>query len=285
MNVIEDSASVRQTPAVTINDVTLTPAEVGGQRVITLAMIDRVHGRPDGTARKRFNDNRARLVEGKHFSKMSASAFRTRFPGLIAERATEDVTLMTERGYLILVKSFTDDLAWEVQDRLVESYFTTPKAIARPAIGPRMDVSREHRLMMREQVRWAKMAGLAGNQALLAANRATVKLTGIDNLGLLGVAHLEAPQNTALLTPSEIGERTAIGSGQAVNNRLCALGLQVQFRGRRRKVYYEPTEAGIGAGAVMVDVGKKDGAGVPIRQLRWSSAIVRYLEDANARHH
>ena len=31
--------------------------------------------------------------------------------------------LITEQGYLMLVKSFTDDLAWEVQKKLVSSYF------------------------------------------------------------------------------------------------------------------------------------------------------------------
>lgn len=31
--------------------------------------------------------------------------------------------LITETGYLMLVKSFTDDLAWKVQRELVDSYF------------------------------------------------------------------------------------------------------------------------------------------------------------------
>lgn len=34
-----------------------------------------------------------------------------------------DITLITETGYLMLVKSFTDDIAWTVQRELVESYF------------------------------------------------------------------------------------------------------------------------------------------------------------------
>lgn len=34
-----------------------------------------------------------------------------------------DITLITESGYLMLVKSFTDDLAWDVQRQLVNSYF------------------------------------------------------------------------------------------------------------------------------------------------------------------
>lgn len=38
-------------------------------------------------------------------------------------RQQNDVTLITESGYLMLVKSFTEDLAWEVQQKLVNSYF------------------------------------------------------------------------------------------------------------------------------------------------------------------
>jgi hypothetical protein len=33
------------------------------------------------------------------------------------------VILLSETGYLMIVKSFTDDLAWQVQRRLIESYF------------------------------------------------------------------------------------------------------------------------------------------------------------------
>ncbi len=43
---------------ITILDQEITPLEYKGQRVLTFAMIDKVHGRPEGTARKRFNDNR-----------------------------------------------------------------------------------------------------------------------------------------------------------------------------------------------------------------------------------
>lgn len=34
-----------------------------------------------------------------------------------------ETVLITETGYLMLVKSFTDDLAWKVQRELVDSYF------------------------------------------------------------------------------------------------------------------------------------------------------------------
>lgn len=37
--------------------------------------------------------------------------------------APNSLILITESGYLMLVKSFTDDLAWKVQRELVNSYF------------------------------------------------------------------------------------------------------------------------------------------------------------------
>ena len=51
----------------TINDVAITVKEHKGVRVVTFKDIDAVHGRPDGTARKRFNDNRDHFIEGEDF--------------------------------------------------------------------------------------------------------------------------------------------------------------------------------------------------------------------------
>jgi hypothetical protein len=43
----------------------------------------------------------------------------------------EKLTLLAESGYLLLVKSFRDDLAWEVQRHLVQHYFRS-RSIALP---------------------------------------------------------------------------------------------------------------------------------------------------------
>ncbi len=94
-----------------------------GQRVVTFKDVDTVHERADGTARKRFNDNRKRFIEGEDYFKASVSEIRTHNIMELSEKAREDITLLTESGYLMLVKSFTDDLAWSVQRQLVNSYF------------------------------------------------------------------------------------------------------------------------------------------------------------------
>ncbi len=105
-----------------INDKPLPIREYKGNRVVTFKEIDEVHGRKDGTARKRFNDNKKRFIEGVDYFKISPSEFRTAI-GEMDYRQQNDITLITESGYLMLVKSFSDDLAWTVQRELVNFYF------------------------------------------------------------------------------------------------------------------------------------------------------------------
>lgn len=113
--------------------------EYNGQRVVTFKDIDTVHGRPDGTARKRFNDNRNHFIEGEDFFKISASEIRTTKLFDIPDKATADYALITEQGYLMLVKSFTDDLAWDVQRQLVNGYFKTREKVNR-ALSPELQM-------------------------------------------------------------------------------------------------------------------------------------------------
>ena len=110
---------------VTIVDITIPILTYREKKVITLSMMDSIHHRAEGTARKRFNDHKEKLVADKHFFHVthnemkSLSEFRT--AGIAPN--SNGIVVLTERGYSKLVKSFTDDLAWEVQDQLVDNYF------------------------------------------------------------------------------------------------------------------------------------------------------------------
>lgn len=225
-----------------VNNQILTVKEYEGSRVVTFKDIDMVHERPEGTARKRFNDNKNHFIEdvdyfsipfndhpenGQSIFEMAAtmeadvgidySGFiyiaidpnnglikigrttnkaKRRISSLNVGRtdkiveyeyyACKDVlkaeknihkilsyarrtgewfdldiseareiikeetnkvdenydptkrhrggcrantVLITESGYLMLVKSFTDDLAWDVQRKLVNSYFNKKKPL------------------------------------------------------------------------------------------------------------------------------------------------------------
>lgn len=115
--------------SVTVADKVLDIVEYQGQRVVTFAMVDEVHGRPEGTARKRFNDNKEHFVDGEDYFEVSSSEIRTHKICSISDKSHGDVKLLTESGYLMLVKSFTDDLAWKVQKQLIKGYFKAKELI------------------------------------------------------------------------------------------------------------------------------------------------------------
>lgn len=112
------------------------------QRVVTFKDIDEAHQRPCGTAKRNFNKNRKYFIENEDFYKITLDEFRMfesqgdDFRTLENIRA-EDIgktglMLFTETGYLMLVKSFRDDLSWSVQRRLVNGYFRGRKLEEQP---------------------------------------------------------------------------------------------------------------------------------------------------------
>ncbi|MFZ1325955.1 MAG: ORF6N domain-containing protein [Candidatus Contendobacter sp.] len=120
------------------NEVEIPYLTYRGQPVLTFALIDKVHNRVEGTARKRFCDNRKRFIEGEDYFYLadseSLSVFRTSHPGILKDAANE-ITLITESGYLMLVKSFTDDLSWQIQRQLVKLYFRVKAMAEQPKPG------------------------------------------------------------------------------------------------------------------------------------------------------
>lgn len=109
-----------------INETELQVKEYNGQRVVTLADVDFVHKRPSGTAKKNFQNNRKHLILNEDYFEITRKELREKFsPNSESLKGNPQLItyLFTESGYLLLVKSFTDDLAWNVQRQLVNSYF------------------------------------------------------------------------------------------------------------------------------------------------------------------
>lgn len=119
-----------------INGHALTPKERDGIRVVTFKDIDELHERPAGTARKRFNDNKKRFVERTDFFKVKCDEVRPFFGQTLPNgfNPNADIILLTESGYLMIVKSFNDDLAWKVQRQLVNAYFRAKEAAEAPIL-------------------------------------------------------------------------------------------------------------------------------------------------------
>lgn len=127
-------------PETSQSNISIPAVEYRGQRVVTFAMIDKAHRRPKDTAKKAFQRNRARFIDGEDFFIVGASevewdvtdhlARGIKRPGKKMNNSIRGrVTLITESGYLLLTKPFNDDLAWQVQRQLVKAYFRCPESV------------------------------------------------------------------------------------------------------------------------------------------------------------
>lgn len=100
------------------------------QRVVTFRDIDEVHQRPEGTAKKAFSRNRKRFIRGVDYFIVTRSEIQKSVKDTLeyfGDIPNRGITVLTETGYLMVVKPFTDDLSWKVQRRLVSSYFNCGK--------------------------------------------------------------------------------------------------------------------------------------------------------------
>lgn len=140
--------------SIVIKNTQLPVVDYRGLRVVTFSMVDDVHNRPDGTASRAFRENRDRFIEGEDFYTVSTDEIRRDKFYTLSVMARGHVTFLTESGYLMLAKSLTDDLAWQVQRELVGSYFrqsqpkTQNEIIAAMALA---NVEQERRLVSVEE--------------------------------------------------------------------------------------------------------------------------------------
>jgi hypothetical protein len=113
-----------------------------GQRVITFAMMDVLHGKAKGATARNFQRHHHQMCEGRDYFSVPQSEVP---PALVcgdnkSPQKTDGrggtrypVILLTERGYVTLATCFHDPLAWRIRDRLVD-YFVVPQSEVPPAL-------------------------------------------------------------------------------------------------------------------------------------------------------
>lgn len=109
--------------SISINNNSIERKIYNNEPVVTFKDIDLVHQRPKGTANRNFKNNEKHFIENVDFYKISPYEIRRNKLATISDSVKRSMLFFTESGYLMLVKSFTDDLAWQVQRQLVNSYF------------------------------------------------------------------------------------------------------------------------------------------------------------------
>ena len=120
----------------------------------------------------------------------------------------------------------------------------------------------------------AKLIGLTGNEALIAASRATEKETGISVLAALDSQKMTAPVQESSHTVTEIARRAGFQSAQACNKALTALGMQTEHPTEEPR--YQPTELGKRF-AVLKDAVPVHGKGGSHQHWEWLLSVVDEL--------
>ena len=109
----------------------LTITEYNGTRVLTTQRLAECYGTTTDTITKNFNRNRDKYAEGKHFICLKGEELKEfKANGQIDLLPNVHMLyLWTEKGTFLHAKSLNTDIAWEVYDRLIETYFTVKKEL------------------------------------------------------------------------------------------------------------------------------------------------------------
>ena len=110
---------------VTIESTEMQIREYNGQRVVTFKDIDTVHKRPPKTTQKAFSRNKKHFIDGVDYFVLKNNGESKVHEMHLCNISVpaRGITVLTESGYLMIAKVFTDDLSWDIQRQLVNSYF------------------------------------------------------------------------------------------------------------------------------------------------------------------
>jgi hypothetical protein len=106
-------------PITLSENLSIEPKFYKGTPVVTFKDIDAIHQRPEGTASRNFRENTKHFVLEEDYFRRNSSEAKNEYKTV----APNGLILLTESGYLLLVKSFTDELSWKIQKILVKNYF------------------------------------------------------------------------------------------------------------------------------------------------------------------
>lgn len=112
-------------------------------RVLTTQQIAEAYGSDTRVISNNFNRNKERYIEGKHYICLEDGEKREFVDHHQIDDGSKKASklyLWTKKGAFLHAKSLNTDTAWEVYDRLVDSYFDKKKAIDLTQLSPELQM-------------------------------------------------------------------------------------------------------------------------------------------------
>lgn len=135
-----------------MNDLTVT--EYKNIRVLTTQQIAEAYESDVRIISNNFNRNKERYVEGKHFVCLEGEelkAFKTNHHFDESSRINK-LYLWTEKGAFLHAKSLNTDRAWEVYDRLVDTYFEKKPQLPSWTIDDKIQILAQGNIKLEEKI-------------------------------------------------------------------------------------------------------------------------------------
>lgn len=223
----------------------------------------------------------AELVESRH-DVVKKSIERLAERGVIEFPPTAEIPTSTKpttvyvfsgekgkRDSIVVVAQLSPEFTARLVDRwqALESGDATPEFQARPKRPLR---PREIREAFSCCMSIAKLCGLKGNSAALAADIGTRTMTGVSALALTGLTHLAADPRGRTYTPTDLGKMMVEPlSSQKTNKLLEEKGMQVHdIKGE-----WTPTDKAKDH-CEWMDTNKRHSDGTPVKQLKWFASVL-----------
>lgn len=119
-----------------IEGTTLTRKFYDRQIVLTFSDIDTYHKRAEGTSKRNFVKNKDYFKENIDYFIAKRKELGDKMTAVYGfNPKAPSGTLLTKSGYLMIVKSMNDPVAWEQQRKLVNTYFLAEQLVAEKQQG------------------------------------------------------------------------------------------------------------------------------------------------------
>lgn len=155
----------------------LSVIEYKGMRVLTTQQLAEAYGTDGKTISYNFNHNKDRYIENKHFICLTGDDLRAFRENHDLPSNLNKLYLWTEKGTFLHAKSLNTDTAWEVYDRLVESYFRVRQIV--DDLSPQMKMLYGMLDQMAAAERQAKEAKQIADNARETASKAVESVENI----------------------------------------------------------------------------------------------------------
>lgn len=182
----------------------------------------------------------------------------------------QEMTFINESGLYSLVMRSNKDEAKRFKRWITSEVLPTIRKTGSFTLDKKAQVFPAAEPVFKALASIAEIFGLEKNQALLYANKATKRETGVDFQTVLQI-ELKNDKQERCFTPTELGKQLNL-SARKFNELLAEKGLQI-----KRGDVWCSTELGK-SHSVLLDAGKKHSNGTPIQQLKWNESVLNLLK-------